>query len=366
MASLRKLHWIRFKYWVQTHKKQTIIISAVVGILVFGVGGYFGYKYFFTAKSKSEPAIHTAAVIPKKPPKPILSPLTGLPTTAALAARPVTAIMIENDPPARPQAGLSEAGLVFEAIDDGGITRYLALYQEAEPTNIGPVRSLRPYYLDWGATFDASIVHVGGSALALQEVTNGNYFNGDYLRYPQYFWRITQRVAPYNVFTDTSHLDELNAKLGLTHSNFAPFPRKPDAPAAVPTATNIQVNFSSYLYQVNYTYNKATNTYLRDLEGSPQIDSLDNQQLNPKVVVVIQVNESTVMEDGYRQVIDTTGSGQMWLFQDGIVTQGTWSKPSDSSQFVFTDTAGHVLKLNAGQVFIEAVPTYESISYTAS
>ena len=363
MASL-KLHWLRLKLWIHQHKKTSIAILVAVIVLI-GAGGYFGYKAYFNVKVPPQTPIGKIAQ-PKQPPKPILSPLTGLPTTAALAARPVTAIMIENDPPARPQSGLSQAGVVFEAIDDGGITRFMALYQEAEPTNIGPVRSLRPYYLDWGATFNASIVHVGGSALALQEVRDGNYYNADYLSYPQYFWRITQKVAPYNVYTDTSHLDALNAKLGLTHSTFTPFPRKPDAPAKVPTATNIQVNFSGYLYQVNYTYNKATNTYLRDEEGTPQVDANNNQQLNPKVIIVIQVNESTVMEDGYRQVIDTTGSGQMWIFQDGTVVTGTWSKPTQSSQFVFTNSAGVQQKLDAGQVFIEAVPTYESISYTAS
>src|SRR5687767_13454014 len=54
------------------------------------------------------------------------SPLTGLEVPERLTKRPVTAVMIENSPDARPQTSLSQAGVVFEAVAEGGITRFLA------------------------------------------------------------------------------------------------------------------------------------------------------------------------------------------------------------------------------------------------
>src|SRR5688500_6897496 len=80
----------------------------------------------------------------------IYSPLSGIETTKELAARPVTATMITCSPYSRPQSSVSQAGIVFEAVSEGGITRYLTLFQEARPSVIGPVRSLRPHYLEWG------------------------------------------------------------------------------------------------------------------------------------------------------------------------------------------------------------------------
>src|SRR5690606_11343443 len=137
----------------------------------------------------------------------------------------VTAIMIENSPDARPQSGLKESGVVFEAIAEGGITRFQVLYQEDKPQLIGPVRSLRPYFVEWAAPFDASIAHIGGSYNALQEVRNGQYkdidqfFNGDT------YWRSTDRYAPHNVYTNFKNLDALNTKKGFTVSKFDGFPR---------------------------------------------------------------------------------------------------------------------------------------------
>src|SRR3989344_4870304 len=143
---------------------------------------YFNFIY------KSRDATHTSKSV--SPPKPvtIASPLTGLQVAPELAQRPVTAIMIENSLDARPQSGIQEAGVVFEAIAEGGITRFISLYQEAQPTYIGPVRSLRPYYIDWAVPFDASIAHIGGSPDALAQIRNGGkdldqFFNsGSYSR----------------------------------------------------------------------------------------------------------------------------------------------------------------------------------------
>ena len=107
--------------------------------------------------------------------------------------------MIENSPDARPQSGLKAAGVVYEAIAEGGITRFMALYQTSKPELIGPVRSLRMYYLDWFAPYSASIAHVGGSLNALTEARSGKYRDLDQFFNSQTYWRASDRYAPHNV-----------------------------------------------------------------------------------------------------------------------------------------------------------------------
>ncbi len=112
-------------------------ITALVVLLLIG-GGIVAW-----ALTHQTPA--TIKPIPKVTPKTktVPSTLTGLPVDPIVNKRTVTGVMIENTPWARPQAGLSNAGVVFEAIAEGGITRFLALYQDTAPKNVGPIRSSR-------------------------------------------------------------------------------------------------------------------------------------------------------------------------------------------------------------------------------
>jgi hypothetical protein len=263
--------------------------------------------------------------------------------------------MIENSPDARPQSGLKQAGVVYEAIAEGGITRFLAIYQEAKPQLIGPVRSVRMYYVDWAAPYNASIAHVGGSAAALAEVRNGSYRDIDQFFNGAYYWRATDRYAPHNVYTSFAKLDELNAKKGYKESTFKGFPRADGKASATPDATSIDMDISGVLYNTHYNYDAASNTYLRNIAGGPSLDR-EEGQIAPSVVIAIKVDMSLIMEDGYRESITTTGSGVAEIFQNGTVTTGTWSKSSRTSQIQFLDAAGKEIPLNRGQTWITAIP----------
>ncbi|HEY5695624.1 MAG TPA: DUF3048 domain-containing protein, partial [Candidatus Saccharimonadales bacterium] len=159
--------------WVRSHQTRTYLI---VGSFLIAITGAGAYAYWVTHPSSVAPAQHFAAAKPKPKPAPVYySPLTGEKVAdQAATLMPVTAIMIENSPDARPQSGIKQAGVVFEAIAEGGITRFLTLHQQDKPQMIGPVRSLRMYYVDWLAPFNASVAHVGGSLFALNEVRNGH------------------------------------------------------------------------------------------------------------------------------------------------------------------------------------------------
>lgn len=291
------------------------------------------------------------------------SPLTGVRVADEAATKQqVRAVMIENSPSSRPQSGLQEAGVVFEAIAEGGITRLLVLYQESRPEMIGPVRSLRPYYIDWLAPFDATVSHVGGSANALSEIRNGQYKDVDQFFNGKYYWRATDRAAPHNVYTNSQRLEEMNNSKGFTSSSFTAWPRKLDSPAETPNAQSIDITVSSPGYNVHYDYNAAANNYIRSIGGNKHTDR-EKGQIAPKVVVAIKVPTSRGFEDGWREQMDTLGQGDAYIFQDGTVTEAKWRKDSKKAQITFYDKLGKQVPFNSGQTWVTVVSPEKSVTW---
>jgi hypothetical protein len=348
--------WARFRRFIGSHK---LIFFSLLGIVLLGASAAITFGLFYTQPVAVAPAkvieIKSAEVVVPKPEIKYYSPLTGnLVVDEASTKQPVTAIMIENSPDARPQSGLKDSGVVFEAIAEGGITRFLVMYQQEKPQLIGPVRSIRLYDVDWVAAFNASIGHVGGSARGLAEVHSGSYRDIDQFFNSATYWRATDRYAPHNVYTSFAKLDALNAKKGYTSSNFTGFPRVDGQPSTTPDATQIAITISSSLYNSTYTYDKTTNTYLRSQAGAPHLDR-ESGQITPSVIIAMRVDESTVFEDGNRESITTIGSGPATIFQNGTATAVTWRKTSKLSQITFTDGLGVDVPLVRGQTWIAAI-----------
>jgi hypothetical protein len=346
-AKTQKPHH-RFARFIKKHWKAELIVLAALLALA-------GVIVFLMRQNSSDDFGSVGNNYNNAPPV-YYARLTGRRVeTEADETAAVTAIMIENSPDARPQSGLKNSGVVFEAIAEGGITRFLVLYQSEKPQLIGPVRSVRLYYVDWLTPFDASVAHVGGSAAALQLIRSGDYrdidqfFNGDY------YWRADDRYAPHNVYTSFEKLDALNAARGYTRSDFDAWPRQSGKPIETPDVTSINVTISGPLFNSSYTYDPASNQYLRSQTGEPHTDR-EEGQISPDVVVVMKVQETMVMEDGWRESITTTGSGPVYVFQNGTLTLGTWNKASREAQIEFLDQAGSVIKLGRGQTWITAVP----------
>jgi len=347
----------KIKQWIGTHKRLAVVIMALLIALV--AGGVYAYAAYSSNVARTDPR-SSGGNQPAL--KMVASPLTGVEVAENLAERPVTGVMIENSPEARPQSGLRDGGVVFEAIAEGGITRFLVLYQEAQPKLIGPVRSLRPYYFDWAFGFDASVAHVGGSQEALQLARNTSGFRDlDQFFNSQYFFRSTDRYAPHNVYTRMKLLDQASKAKGYSESDFSGFARKKAEPAESPTVRTITVDFSSPLFKAGYSYNKRRNVYKRSLAGKPHIDRESKKQIAPSVVVVMKINWS-VDATGH-SIYGTTAGGQALIFQDGLVTKSRWSKASSSTALKFTDAAGKPIKLNPGQTWIEALPNSRSVHY---
>ena len=331
--------------------------------------------------------------------------LTGEPLAdSSLRNAPVYCMQTPNGTDgARPQAGLTEAGVVFEAIAEAGITRFAAIYQNPSSSVIGPIRSLRIYFLDWDTPFDCTIVHAGGADDALAAVSSGGYkdLSEDYA----YMYRGTYGSRLWNnLFTTSAYLQKYSTDHGYTTSDIKGFARMTPAESArakvdagaveklnitqatsvntseiKPTVDAIAINMGGFAdFNINYRYNPSTNTYDRsyasgaahevykcgteDLGEKNPEDVCELTQVSPSVVVAMIVQEG-ISADGYHESIGTTGTGDAYIFQNGTAIKGSWSKASKAEQIKFFDESGKEIALAPGQTFVTAVPAYGSVEY---
>ena len=349
MASMAKFSFrlLNPKNFKKLTKKQKIIyISSVIAIIL--IIGLIASVLF----GKDAPEVT------EEEPQKYYSQLTGLEVSEEDSKQPILGIMVENHPDARPQTGLDSAGIVFETIAEGGITRYLALFQENQPEEIGPVRSVRVYYLDWAMGFDASLAHVGGAADALNLIDQRNAKSLSQFQYTEPYHRTDDRVAPHNMYATTSLLRSLQKDLNHKTAEFDPIPRSDDSPITEEEkddeAKVIKIDFSIPTYGVEFRYRPETNDYVRHLDGSPDIDAATNKPIVVKNVVVIWMKTDT---------ISATGLGNGILFKDGKSQNIKWAMPSYRERIKFSDKEGNEIELNKGDLWISALPQSKDVEY---
>lgn len=290
--------------------------------------------------------------------------LNGTLVDSEVAQRRPKAIIIENHPDSRPQSGLSQADIVYETLAEGGITRYVALYQTQQAENIGPVRSMRIYFGDIADEWRSILVHVGGNSEALARLQRGEYknvsdadqyFNGDFFR------RVSSRPAPHNVYTSIKELDLLAASKSdskyTAPASYLPWKFKDDAPAATPSAEVITVPFSTPQFTASYQYNKEGNNYLRYLAKQADRDAENKQQIAPKNVIIQFADAEELPTDAVGTLtFDLKSGGKALIFQDGGLITGTWRRENGRTHFY--DASGNEVTLNRGQTWIEIVPKH--------
>jgi hypothetical protein len=343
-------------------KLQWGLFAAACLVLLSGAS-YAVYAIFWPEPEPIALIEPTPTPEPEPAPEPttIASRMSGREIDKNTAIKPIYAVQIENSPEARPQSGLREADIISEAIAEGGITRFNALFHDNIPQNVGPIRSLRPYYIDWFLPYNAPIVHAGGSAEALSDIRTLRIQDMD--NTAGYFRRVNNRYAPHNLYSTGPQLLELFTARGYKNADPIPsLPRKVATPAETPTASVINLKISSTLYNVVFTYDKTSNSYLRNQGGSAHVDAESGQQLAPNVVIVPILTKG-IHPNRVNTQYGTVGSGEVFVFQDGIVTKGTWTKSSRSSQWQLTDTNGAVIALNPGQTWFSILDKAASVTY---
>lgn len=297
------------------------------------------------------------------------SSLNGTMVDKASSERHPLAIIVENHPDARPQSGLSQADIIYEAIAEGGITRFMAIFGTKEAEKVGPVRSARTFFVDWAHGYNAFLAHVGGNMDALDKIRAEKTPDLDQFANSGSYWReyVAGLATEHTMYTSTVKLRETATnKQYSTANNFNSWKFKDDPvdKATLPEAQKVTVDFSSPQYAVSFTYDKATNSYKRSLAGKPHTDKLTKEQINPKNVIVMTVKRQAVVtrinEAGYSMT--TTGSGKARIYMDGKETIGTWKKAATGDRELFYDANDQEIVFNRGQFWISVMPPEATVT----
>jgi Protein of unknown function (DUF3048) N-terminal domain/Protein of unknown function (DUF3048) C-terminal domain len=272
---------------------------------------------------------------------------------------------VDDQVDARPQSGLGAASIVWHAPAEGGIPRYMALFQEGNPKAVGPVRSSRLYFIAWAAEWKAVYVHMGGSPQALELLRSRDgrgrvVFDADGFRYEgSYLWRIPSRFAPHNVYTDGPNLRGLAKRVGAKAVTYKPAWRfAPDIDRDKrPRGGRIVVPYLEN--RITYTYDRKTNRYPRtvSVEGR-QVDAANRSRIAPKNVVIMVMRFGR-LDDGTNKLrleAQFTGSGVAWIATNGRTIKGTWKKASMTGPTRFYGRDGKQVTLTVGQTFVQVVP----------
>ncbi|MBI1908238.1 DUF3048 domain-containing protein [Candidatus Uhrbacteria bacterium] len=293
----------------------------------------------------------------------IRHPLTGEPMEATLPELPqVFGVMIENSSDAWPLAGLEDAFLVIEAPVEGNIPRFIAFFSEEQDVEkIGPVRSARPYYLDWNDELDAVYAHVGGSPEALGLLAEYGTIDLNEFYQGEYFYRWGARYAPHNVYTTTDDLRAARDELAPETPVYDAWTFTDGVPSGEEKSLSIDWTTAT-AYDVTWDYDAEANAYLRTQGGTGRFleGSADAVADN----VVVMESDVTVVDAVGRRHIRTTGEGSALVAQNGRMIVATWKKDARTDRLRFSDAEGNEIAMNAGTTWIEVVPSLGQVTIT--
>ncbi|MBD0383314.1 DUF3048 domain-containing protein [Paenibacillus sedimenti] len=289
-----------------------------------------------------------------KPEAPYKFPLTGLPSDKEVKSRPFM-VMVENSPQARPQTGLDQADIVYEILAEGEITRFVSIFQSIEAKAIGPVRSIRPYFVELGDSFDAVLVHAGWSQDAMNMMAGRKLAHLDEVYGDgAYYWRATDRKAPHNLYTSVDKMKQgAEARKFRSEWNgpLLTFAKDGQSKLTGAAATNIQIPYIQG-YFVAYEYSTAEGVYKRSMEGKPHVDKETGKQLQTTNLLVLESKHKILDKEG-RRTVDVFGPGKGLILQQGKSQQITWERKGGMIR-AYAD--GKEVPLLPGNTWVQIVP----------
>ncbi|MDR5683612.1 MAG: DUF3048 domain-containing protein [Armatimonadota bacterium] len=264
------------------------------------------------------------------------------------------AVVVDNDPRARPQSGLSQACLIYEVPTEAKIPRLLAVFSNGAPSRVGPVRSVRPSFLQLGAELGAVVAHSGGSLEAFRDIRRYGFAVINELWTAGPFWRVRDRHMPHNLYGSVPRLREAMARGGYDRPPARPQPEvmtyaEPEGPDAAEVEIAYPPGFG-----VRFAYQDGA--YVRHVVGREHRDALTGAPIRVRAVIV-----QFVRWHGWREGrvdvsrVDLVGTGRALVFAEGRVTEATWRKADLRAQTAFRDPQGRGLLL-AGPVWLALVP----------
>lgn len=280
--------------------------------------------------------------------------LSGLRIPSDLPRKRLVAVMVENHEGARPfQMGLRDALMIWEFPVEGFISRFAAVFDADDlPKRIGPVRSLRPYYIDALQPFVATVIHAGGSPEAFEKANRGDIDAINLLANGK-GERDETIPAPHNLFIRGSVIRHLSG-LPVVWSPWPAFPVGGTVSGA-PAARTVTLNFNNPAHDVTYHYDFLRASFIRS-SGTVE------DQGHPQNVLILEMPVTGVGEYG-RLTIPVESKGRALLFRSGTVQEGTWAKNGLLKPFIFAAADGSPFIFAPGQIWATALPSFDRVTW---
>jgi hypothetical protein len=373
---------------VKSNKKVVIISLSIAILILTSIALFFYFEIYKTKEYKNpneiinlangyivstatNPQIDSIPTPLPSQPKTEESPINGLLFTKEemeqLKTRRPVAVMINNHVQARPQSGLSSADIVYEALAESGITRHLAIFWSTAPDKVGPIRSARQYYLEWLSPYDPLYIY-DGCAKTTNPKTNacGNVYTYKIKiigTLGAWRWNDGTRYAPHNEYSSLEKAwDYAKTKKWNNMPNIESWEFKKEATSAERgQKTKVKVTFyeklnNNGMYDVIWTYDSRTNSYLRTIGGKIDIDQETDTQVSAKNVVIQEITMTPAYDDKARIIQDTIDKGKATYLIDGKITTGNWEKTSRTDRTSYYDSNGDEIEFNRGKVWISVIP----------
>lgn len=293
----------------------------------------------------------------------VRSKLTGGWVDKKIGNRRPIAIMINNIKAALPQSGISNAGIVYEVLVEGGITRLLGIFEQYDDlSKIGPVRSARHYYVQVANEYDAVYTHYGQTKYAVSEMNSCGIdtLSGLSSLGEKVFYRDPNRKAPHNAYTSGDKLvyginqKKYIKKYSDKFEGHFQFLNKGVNLKGGKKASKITLPYSSYTSPY-FVYKKDTKTYARYQFGAPQVDDQNQKHLTYRNIIVQFVKEWNIDKNGY-QTMELVGSGKGYYISNGSYIPITWNKKSASDITRYYHSNGKEISLNPGKTWVSIFP----------
>lgn len=299
---------------------------------------------------------------------PYYFPLSGKGSQTNTDGRAI-AVMINNHPLARPQSGLNKADIIYEILAEGDITRFLAVFQSEKPTNIGPVRSARKYYMELAKGLDALLIHHGESPEA-QEMLEQGYINDlDGMVYDgTLFQRASFRKAPHNSYiTYGNILKGVKLKkysMDQTPAAFAFMSEEDSKKITGKEAGSVMISYSSsHISDSTFEFDPTLSKYKRFSSGGEQTIDLETKEpiLIDNIFIVEAVHK--IVDSGGHRSIDLESGGRGYLLQMGKVNEVEWK--NENGRIVPVKN-GKVVPFVQGKTWVNVVPTNPGLGKSVS
>lgn len=335
-------------------------------LALYGAGIVFAYGIEIgTVQARVVSKNTTTSIVQKAASALALTPrrIDGVVVPVATANLWPIAVMIDNVPAARPQAGLGSASVVYEALAEGGIPRFLAVFAKRDMKKVGPIRSTRPYFVQLAAEYAAAFAHAGGSVDGIQMLKGLQLTNLEAIKGPRakFFFRTRGGADTHDVFTTGALLSAAMRQTSVSQKTptyrARLFRSSPDLKQRPRGSHGATVNLgagSSFL--INFQYDRKTNAYLRSTGGRTHVDANTRKQLSVKNVILQIVPKERVLDRKGRIALSVVGRGKAVLLQNGRSMTINWSKKKSNTRTVYADSHGNEIKFLRGKIWIVIMP----------